>query len=129
MGKQAVLLIHGIGEQKPMEPLRAFVAATWTTDKPQQKDHPRAAEFWSKPYPLSENFELRRLTTAENKAGFRTAFFEFYWAHMMQGTKLHHVKAWAETLLFRKPSTVPKQLRLAYWTLWVLLVIFVLGIV
>ena len=122
MPKQAVLLIHGIGEQKPMETLRSFVTAAWTTDTDQHLNHPRAGQFWSKPYPLSENFELRRLTTAENKAGFRTDFFEFYWAHLMQGTKLSHVKAWAETLLLRKPSTVPSQLRLAYWTIWVVLV-------
>ena len=129
MSKQAVLLIHGIGEQKPMETLRSFVAATWTTDTAQHRNHPRAAEFWSKPYPLSEDFELRRLTTADNVAGFRTDFFEFYWAHLMQGTKLRHVKAWAQTLLLRKPSTVPPQLRLAYWTLWILLVAAVAGIV
>jgi hypothetical protein len=121
MPKQAVLLIHGIGEQKPMETLRSFLHAVWTTDKSQHRPHPRAAEFWSKPYPLSDNFELRRLTTAENRAGFRTDFFEFYWAHLMGGNKLNHVKVWAATLLFRKPSTVPKQLRLAYWASWILI--------
>ena len=30
--KQAVLLIHGIGEQKPMDTLRGFVDVMWTSD-------------------------------------------------------------------------------------------------
>ena len=33
MAKQAVLLIHGIGEQRPMETLRAFVDEVWSQDR------------------------------------------------------------------------------------------------
>ena len=117
MGKQAVLLIHGIGEQRPMDTLRSFVDKVWTTDRSLHKNHPNADAVWSKPYPLSENFELRRLTTAENRGDLRTDFFEFYWAHLMQGTKIHHVTSWVKTLLLRRPSTVPHHLRLAYWVL------------
>jgi hypothetical protein len=117
MSKQAVLLIHGIGEQRPMDTLRGFVEAVWTQDKNLHRDHKAGAGVWSKPYSLSENFELRLLTTAENKAGRRTDFYELYWAHMMQGTKLAHVGAWAKSLLFRSPSSVPAHLRLAYWVL------------
>lgn len=55
--KQAVVLIHGIGEQKPMSTLRAFVSAVLppaAAGKPQ---------FRSKPDRMSELFELRRLTS------------------------------------------------------------------
>ncbi len=121
MASQAVLLIHGVGEQRPMESLRSFVDAVWTTDTSLHRSHPQAARVWSKPYQLSENFELRRLTTAENRAGLRTDFFELYWAHLMKGTKLGHVTAWAKTLLVRRPSTVPRHLRLAYWVLLILI--------
>jgi len=31
--KQAVLLIHGIGEQRPMDTLRGFVETVWTSDE------------------------------------------------------------------------------------------------
>ena len=118
MSKQAVLLIHGIGEQRPMDTLRGFVETVWTTDASRQRQHGAAASgLWSKPYTLSENFELRRLTSAENRAGIKTDYFEFYWAHLMQGTKVSHVVSWALDLLVRNPRTVPKQLRLAYWFL------------
>lgn len=121
MGRQAVLLIHGIGEQRPMDSLRGFVDAVWTRDRAVQRPGPNAGAFWSKPYTLSENFELRRLTTGDNRAGHRTDFFEFYWAHLMQGTTIAHVAGWARTLLWRSPARVPRELRGAWWLIWALL--------
>src|SRR6266850_195001 len=114
--KQAVLLIHGIGEQKPMETLRGFVNSVWTRDA--SIHHPFAgSQVWSKPDLVSKSFELRRLTTPQNQAGIRTDFFEMYWAHLMRGTTLGHVLGWARSLLLRKPSTVPRHLKLVYWVL------------
>lgn len=118
MAEQAVLIIHGIGEQRPMDTLRSFVGAVWTSDTSLHRDHPQGASCWSKPYELSQNFELRRLTTAENQAGLKTDFFEFYWAHLMQGTKVSHVVSWARSVLLRTPASVPKPLRLLYGVLW-----------
>ena len=121
--RQAVLLIHGIGEQRPMDSLRHFVRAVWTEATALHRDGKGANEHWSKPYPLSESLELRRLTTPENKAGIRTDFFELYWAHLMQGSTLSHVSSWARMLLLRRPRSVPKQLRLAYWAIIALLIL------
>lgn len=123
VSRQAVLLIHGIGRQRPMDTLRSFVEAVWSSDSSVHRNHALGATFWSKPYPLSQNFELRRLTTAENKAGIRTDFFEFYWAHMMQGTKVAHVVGWAKSLLLRPWASVPPALRAVYLLLWLLLVV------
>lgn len=123
-GKQAIVLIHGIGEQKPMEALRSFVHAVWTSDESLKPAHLKGKpSIWSKPYRLSmaNNFELRRMTTAQNRGGVKTDFFEFYWAHLMYGTTLNQVVAWAKTLLFRRPSTVPKQLLLSYYLLFIAL--------
>ena len=125
MTKQAVLLIHGIGEQKPMESLRSFVDAVWTTASGGlHQNYPGANAHWSKPYKLSKSFELRRLTTPENAKGIRTDFFELYWAHLMHGNRVGHVLSWARMLLWRYPWTVPKHLRLVYG---LLIVLFVLG--
>ena len=112
--RQAVLLIHGIGEQRPMDSLRGFVRAVWTLDT--DIHHPYAGhDVWSKPDSVSKSFELRRLTTPQNVKEIRTDFFEFYWAHLMQGTTFGHVFGWARRLLLRNPGTVPVHLRLAYW--------------
>jgi len=120
-GKQAVVIIHGIGEQKPMDTLRGFVSAVWTSHK--EIHLADGDSLWSKPDSLSESFDLRRLTTSQNTEHVRTDFFEFYWAHMMEGTTYGHVGAWAQTLLVRSPGSVPKQLKPVYWFLVLLLVV------
>lgn len=127
MARQAVLLIHGVGEQRPMDSLREFVRAVWVTDRAVQRAGAGSAQYWSKPYTLSENYELRRLTTGDNRGGHRTDFFEFYWAHLMYGTRIGHVAAWAATLLLRSPARVPRELRSAYWVLWLLVVLAAAG--
>lgn len=121
--RQAVLLIHGVGEQRPMDTLRNFVRAVWTEATALHRGGKDANTHWSKPYRLSESLELRRLTTPDNKAGIRTDFFELYWAHLMHGSTVSHVMSWARMLLLRRPGSVPRQLRLAYWVIIVLLIV------
>jgi len=108
--KQAVLLIHGIGEQQPMETLRGFVRAVWSTDDAIALPGTTPL-LWSKPDTVSGNYDLRRLTTSRNVNGIRTDFFEYYWAHLMTQTRVWHVLAWARLLLVRWPWNVPAALR------------------
>jgi hypothetical protein len=115
--RQAIVVIHGIGEQRPMETLRGFAEAVLPTlaGKPQ---------FWSKPDPLSELFELRKLTAPQTHDTPPTDLFEYYWAYQAQGTKFMHIVSWARTLLFRSPLRVPSHLRFLWWTIWTLIVAF-----
>ena len=122
--KQAVLLIHGVGEQKPMQTLRGFVDAVWTRHTEIHHDY-AGSGIWSKPYNLSSSFELRRLATPQNKAGIETHFFELYWAHLMEGTSYGHLLSWARSLILRRPSTVPAHLKGVYW---LLVFMFALGL-
>lgn len=124
--KQAVVLIHGIGEQVPMDTLRGFVEAVWTTDA-DLRNAWNPADVWSKPDHISDDLELRRLTTAENKEERRTDFFEFYWAHHMKDTRLSHLRAWLRVLLMRSPRRVPPQLRPVWVTVAVLLALTVVA--
>jgi hypothetical protein len=119
--KQAVVLIHGIGEQVPMDTLRGFVRAVWTTDE-NVRNPWNPDQVWSKPDTVSHNYELRRLTTAEGKTGKRTDFFELYWADLMEGTEVQHLTAWLKLLLLRSPAKVPVQLRGLWWTMAILTV-------
>ncbi len=121
--KQAVLLIHGIGEQRPMDTLRGFVDTVWTTDKGVHHRYAVAGVF-SQPDEVSGSFEMRRLTTTQNQNEVRTDFYEFYWAHLMEGTSVGHVIAWAKSLLLHWPWKVPRHLRGA----WLLLVVLLLVI-
>ena len=114
--KQAVILIHGIGEQRPMATLRGFADAV--LDPPPNPALPR---YWSKPDSFSHSFELRRLSAPRQRDRPRTDFFEFYWQHMMQGNRLSHVWRWVVALLLRRPGQVPPQLRPLWWLSWLLL--------
>jgi hypothetical protein len=96
-----------------MDALRGFVDAVWASHTDIQNPY-AGGDTWSKPDSISESFELRRLTTPQNKARIRTDFFEFYWAHLVHDTSYGHLLAWARSLLWRNPATVPRHLRLIY---------------
>ena len=138
--KQAVVVIHGMGEQRPMETLRSFVDTVWTKDleltkarnesKAEQERQKNARttdvrteqtinKSWIVPDAGAGSHELRRITTVENKNGRRTDFFEFYWADVMQGTTLQHLLTWLKELLLRPPATVPRNV----FGAWIVLIV------
>ena len=48
--KQAIVVIHGMGEQRPMDTIKGFVRSVWTTDTIITANRlPNPAEAWSKP--------------------------------------------------------------------------------
>ncbi len=125
--KQAVVLIHGMGEQIPMETLRSFVDTVWVTDQGliseerPNSDTDEAREenaVWSKPDKRNRSYELWRMTTEKAADGTRTDFYEFYWAHLMHGTTWEHLKAWLMDLLVRWPSRVPGDVKHAWRLMW-----------
>lgn len=105
MCRWAVVLIHGIGEQRPMSTVREFVTALCGTD------------FTSKPDRMSESFELRRLTTprgAPDPWTPRVDFFEYYWAYRLRDTRYKHVFAWIWRLMKASrndKNPIPDRLR------------------
>lgn len=105
--KQAVVLIHGIGEQRPMATLWKLVHTVWLND-PRADGKTRAV--YSEPDEHSGIFELRRLSTNENIHGKRTDFFEYYWAHLMHGNSFGHVVGWMGRLAMRPREQVPASL-------------------
>ena len=96
--KQAVVLIHGIGEQKPMQTLRGFVKALLGPGDAGKEP------FWSKPDPMSELMELRRLQSLGRPT---THFYEYYWAYKVEGTKILDVLSWLGHLVRRSGRDVP----------------------
>lgn len=116
---QAVVIIHGIGEQHPMETVRAFADAV--LPEPEQGGE----KYFIRPDPLSESFELRKL---QNRSQPRTQFFEYYWAYKVEGTKLSHILSWLYLLLFRKPAKVPKQMFPLWMVSWLLIVLTLIAL-
>jgi hypothetical protein len=112
--KQAIVFIHGIGEQKPMDNVREFVKAVLPPAKPGEE------QYWSLPDTISEVMELRRL---RGLGEITTDFYEYYWAYHVEGTKLWHLGAWLWSLVRRPGKDVPAASK----TLWIITrVIFLL---
>ncbi len=142
-GHLAVIVIHGLGEQVPMETLSGFVDSVWSKDLSlveEGKPHPDTGSdkrtsnaSWYKPDRRTRNFDLRLITTESyetaSKDRKRADFFEFYWAHRVVGTRWDQVRAWLFGLMLRNPcSNVPPPLRLAWGVMWGLLALYAVGI-
>ncbi|WP_052420958.1 hypothetical protein [Paraburkholderia ferrariae] len=116
--RQAVVVIHGIGEQRPMDTLRGFVDAVLTDVSGYD------TKYRSKPDAMGDLLETRRLQAPASRQEGRpqTDFYEYYWAHHMEGSKYSQVFRWMLWLLFRRPSSVVSALRPAWFASWGLLV-------
>jgi hypothetical protein len=135
--RQAVVIIHGIGDQRPMTTLREFVKGVVEHSKKggnssdqkggNSSDQTDAFSFYSKPDRISDTLELRRITAirelSDGKTQFEgnsTDFYELYWQHLMTGTTLAHTQAWLKMLLWRNPKNVPQRLRPLWLLAWAL---------
>lgn len=109
--KTAIVIVHGMGEQRPMSTLWDFVEAAWRTDRSLVPPHDNTV--YAKPDEISDNFDLRRVTTRywSEPDPKRVDFFEFYWAHLMQGNTVQSTLSWLRELFIRSPSSVPRGLR------------------
>lgn len=130
--KVAVVIIHGMGEQRPMETLRAFVETLWERDSSlfeglaKPSDHENS-DTWSKPDTLTGSSELRRITTARarnphtpNLPGIRADFFELHWADITADSTWGDFTLWFKRLLWRNPfgCEVPKRVLFVWCLLW-----------
>lgn len=113
--KQAIVVIHGIGEQRPLATIRGFVTAL--TD----------GLIRSKPDRLSESFELRRFSLKQNRSMPPTDVYELYWAHHMTRPRWSETLAWMARLVFRRSSSLPRGLRPLHRALWAVLLLAVGG--
>jgi hypothetical protein len=152
--RQAVVIIHGIGEQEPMETLRSFAESIIPDIKQEDNTQGVKQKFYVKPDEMSELFDLRRITvpgvtspkkekadpsatdTKEEKTGTpvaegnrdKTDFYEYYWAHQMRDTQLGDVTGWIANIFLRW-KFVPKRLSLLHHSLVLLLLLVPLTLV
>ena len=116
MFRQAVIVIHGIGEQRPMDTLRGFVDAVLPEPRSDQ------VKYHSVPDRMSELFELRRLLAPQTRSRPKTDFYEYYWAYQMCGTRHSHVASWVKALILRRPSLVSRRLLPLWLVSWAVII-------
>lgn len=93
--RTAVLVVHGMGSQRPLETVRGIVDAVWF-DKASQNNTGKK-RIWTHPEPSGVDIDLTVMTTSalSGALGDRTAdFHELYWAHLMSETRAVAVLFW-----------------------------------
>jgi hypothetical protein len=125
--RQAVVVVHGMGEQRPLETLTEFMDAALEADRRGNRT------FFSRPDQVVDSFESRRFLAprAFNKAGelrAQTEFFEYHWAHLMQDNRIGDLWPTVRRMLLTPPWYVPIGL-LVVWGMFWALVLAVLALV
>src|SRR5262249_22127127 len=122
----AVVVIHGMGDQRPIDTIKAFVTAAWAPDAVITANNlPDPRQDCSKPGIPRRSQHVPRTTTGESipSASFprrvRTDFYELYWADLTAGSTWDQFTGWVCGLLFRPLSRVPPDVRLAWVALWI----------
>lgn len=121
--RQAVVIIHGIGEQRPMDTLRSFVLGVLGAAK--NPNGTRA--FYSKPDPNADTFELRRYRAFAGRTD--SDFIEFYWQHLMPIAAWRFLFSWLWRLMMRPAKAMPPRFVALWWLAWGALAILLLSIV
>ena len=122
--KQAVVIVHGMGEQRPLDTLNRFIKAALT---PRTDGDPT---YYSQPDRVTDSFESRRYLARRYAPGgveqhAQTEFYEYHWAHLMQGNKMGDLWPTFRRLLLRPPWRVPSGLRFLWVVFWTLLAVAV----
>lgn len=117
--RQAVVIVHGQGEQRPMGMIRDFVKVLWQFNSalgPVPKD---GRPIWIVPDDKSGLFELERITT-ESKDCRKTDFFELYYADLLSDTPVRNLWRWMRRLLSINPTYIPSEFRVLWTAFWFL---------
>ncbi len=127
--RQAVVIVHGMGEQRPLDMLNGFIDAALPIQGVVIGDEePR---FYSRPDEVADSYESRRLLAPGRlyedgtEAYAQTEFFEYHWAHEMQGNKFSDLFTTLRRMLLQRPSRVPSGLLGIWWISW----LFIIGVV
>ena len=111
--RQAVVVIHGIGEQEPGVTLAQLARSGVLSNETDPK--------WMKPDRVSGSYDLHSVTLSRSETRPITDVFEFYWAHVIRDTTLFQIGIWLKRVLFRRH--VPKPLLPSWLMAWALVMV------
>lgn len=118
MGRQAVVVIHGMGEQLPLDTLTRFVDVALAPGPTGRR------RFYSRPESITGSLESRRFLAPGVDDGMKsrpqTEFFEYHWSDKMQGNRLDDLWPTFRRMVLCSPLRVPIGLRGIWLITWVL---------
>lgn len=129
--RTAVVIVHGMGEQTPVESLNKFVGNALPKYKDiDQIDSDAYRHYYSRDARVAHSFEARRYLAPahdEQPRYGQTEFFEYHWSYKMTGNRFGDFLPTAIRILFRRPSTVPSGLRGIWWIIWAVVLAVLIG--
>lgn len=119
IGRQAIVIVHGQGQQRPMGTIRDFVDTLWRFN-PQLGPIPvDGRPIWIVPDDKGGLYDLQRVTTPDH-SGRRTDFFELYYADLLDETPIRNLWRWVQRLLWVDPADVTPRMRWPWSMMWLL---------
>lgn len=121
--RTAVVIVHGMGEQRPLDTLKKFIR---TALKPVCGGW---NYYYSRPAEVTGSYEARRYIARQVKGTgdvveqWGAEVFEYHWSYLMTGNKLADLVPTTFRLLVRRSRNVPPQLLGAWRLAWLLLVL------
>ncbi|MDD4881935.1 MAG: hypothetical protein PHX10_10190, partial [Gallionellaceae bacterium] len=117
--RQAVIVVHGIGEQRPGQLLRQFVTNVF--------DRAAGEVHFVKPDYVASLLEMHMATVPRND-GTRptTDVYELYWAHLIRDTTVAQVYGWMFRLMASCDDKIPRTLIRLVWGLRATIVVALL---
>jgi len=114
--RTAVVIVHGMGEQMPLETLNKFVKTA--LPKFEGERH-----YFSHPARIADSYEARRLLAYRQPfhgppLHGQVEFFEYHWSYMMTDNKLSDIVPTLLRLMLRSRRTVPWGLRKVWLIVW-----------
>jgi hypothetical protein len=121
--RQAVIVVHGIGEQRPGQMLRDFVSNVF--------DQGAGEIQFVKPDYISPLYELRTISVPRDNASRHarptTDIYELYWADLILDTTFTQAYSWILKLAFSKDRRISKSILPLVWAIRSLLILVFLA--
>ncbi len=119
--RRAIVVIHGMGEQRPLDTLDRLAEAVLSEYAPDRR------EYFSRPTRIGDSYEARRYIIPgiyDDSADARpqTDLFEYHWSPLMTGNRLDDLVGTLRRILLQWPWRVPAGIRALWVVLWVLIV-------
>jgi len=118
--RQAVVIIHGIGEQRPMQTLRSFTLGVLNLSETDVHGKPA---FYNKPDPNAEGFEVRRYRVFKGRVD--SDYIEFYWQHHMPIAAWRFLLSWLWLMMQRPAAAMPRRFVFLWWISWITVMSFI----
>ncbi|MFT4744252.1 MAG: hypothetical protein ACI9AD_000091 [Nitriliruptoraceae bacterium] len=119
--RRAILVVHGMGEQRPLDTLDRLAHAVLSE---YDEDH---RQYLSRPTLIGDSYEARRyiipgIYDDPVHARPQTDLFEYHWSPLMTGNRLDDLIGTLRRILLQWPWRVPAGIRALWLVMWALIV-------